>query len=71
MTGGDIGQIAQNMITYFGGQAGGLIIAAALLIVGLLAAAHFVSGRTFVHSLGFGVFAWTAAFMVRQLIGWG
>lgn len=70
MTGTDLGAIAQNIITYFGGAAGGFIIGACLLVIGLLAAAHVVSGRLFVHSLAFGIFAWTAAFMVRQFIGW-
>ena len=70
MGGTDIGTIAQNIITYFGGAAGGYIVGASLLVIGLLAAAHVVSGRFFVHAFAFGIFAWTAAFMVRTFIGW-
>jgi len=70
MNGTDLGTIAQNIITYFGGAAGGYIVGAALLVIGLLAMAHIVSGRLFIHSFAFGVLAWTAAFMVRTFIGW-
>lgn len=70
MMNGDLGAIAQNIITYFGGAPGGFIVAAALLVVGLLAAAHFISGRLFIHTAAFGIFAWSAAFIVRQFLGW-
>lgn len=70
MNGGDLGQVAQNIITYFGGAPGGMIVGASLLVVGLLAAAHVVPGRLFIHSAVFGIFAWVAAFIVRQFIGW-
>lgn len=70
MQGSDLGQIAQNFITYFGGAAGGLILAAALLVVGILAAVHVLPARFFWHSFVLGVCAWTATFMIRQFIGW-
>jgi hypothetical protein len=70
MQGTDLGTIAQAFITYFGGAAGGYMLGAAMLVVGLLAAAHVVPARMFWISTSLGICAWTAAFMVRQLIGW-
>jgi len=71
MNGTDLGTVAQNMLTYFGGAAGGYILAAALTIIGLLAAAHVISPRAFTMSAALGVGAWTASYLVRSTIGWG
>ena len=70
MNGVDVGQIAQNFITYFGGAAGGYMLAAALIVIGLLAASHVVPARFFWISMALGIAAWTASFMVRSTIGW-
>lgn len=70
MNGIDPGTIAQNIVTYFGGPAGGYVLVAALLVVGILTACHLVSSRFFMHTLGFGVFAWCASFMIRTFLGW-
>jgi hypothetical protein len=70
MNGTDVGTVAQNFITYFGGAAGGYILAAALVVVGLLAAAHVVPSRLFWISMALGIAAWTASYAVRMTIGW-
>jgi hypothetical protein len=70
MNGTDVGTVAQNFITYFGGAAGGYILAAALVVVGLLAAAHVVPSRLFWISMALGIAAWTASYAVRTTIGW-
>jgi hypothetical protein len=70
MQGTDLGTIAQNFITYFGGAAGGYMLAAALVVVGLLAASHVVPARLFWISMSLGIAAWTASYMVRTTIGW-
>lgn len=66
----DLGQVAQNFITYFGGAPGGFIVGAALIVIGLLGVAHVVPARFFWLSTSLGIAAWTSAFIVRQLIGW-
>jgi len=71
MNGTDLGTIAQNMITYFGGAAGGYMVGAAMLVVGLLAMAHVISGRAFIHTFALGALAWTASFAVRTFLAWG
>jgi hypothetical protein len=71
MNGGtDPSQVAQNIIVYFGGPAGGYILAAALLIIAVLCFMHIASPRMFVFSLVFGVLAWTVSYIVRTTIGW-
>jgi hypothetical protein len=70
MNGLDPGQIAQNIVTYFGGANGGLIVLAALLVVGLLTAAHLVGPHLFRLTLSFGVGAWIAAFIVKTILTW-
>lgn len=70
MNGIDPGTIAQNFITYFGGAAGGYILAAALIVVGLLAVTHMVPARFFWVSMALGIAAWTASYMVKTTIGW-
>jgi hypothetical protein len=67
---GDWGTIAQNMITYFGGAAGGYIVLAATLVVALLAVAHLMSPRAPWMTFGIGACAWCAAFAIRSFIGW-
>jgi hypothetical protein len=70
MEGVDVGTIAQNFITYFGGASGGYILAAALVVIGLLAASHVVPARFFWISMALGIGAWTASYAVRNTIGW-
>lgn len=70
MNGVDPGQIAQNVTTYLGGAAGGYILAAIMLIVCLLAAAHIVPRGAITVTFFAGVLAWCAAYLVRTTIGW-
>jgi len=71
MNGNDLATLAQNMITYFGGAAGGYLLGAALIVVGILAAFHIISGRAFVHTAALGSLAWFATFAVRTFLAWG
>jgi hypothetical protein len=70
MNGVDPGQIAQNFITYFGGASGGYIVAAALILVGILSLCHIVHARLFWITMSLGILAWTGSWAVRTLIGW-
>jgi hypothetical protein len=70
MNGIDPGVIAQNVITYFGGAAGGYLGAAAVLLVIVLAFCHVVHARMAWITFALVVFAWTSAWAVRTLIGW-
>lgn len=70
MNGIDPGQVAQTIVTYFGGANGGLILAAALLVIGLLVAVGFVQRHFFIGALAFGVGAWFSAWVVKSMLGW-
>ena len=70
MGGSDIGTIASQFINYLGGQAGGYIAAAALMITALLWGIGILSGRHAVETTGAVVLAWSAAYLVRTTIGW-
>lgn len=66
----DIGTIASQLLTYFGGQAGGYIAASIILIVFLLAGCHVLSGRHAVESAILVAFAWSAVYITNTIIGW-
>lgn len=70
MNGIDPGTIAQNFITYFGGAAGAQISGAAILVVFLLCATHIMHTKAGWITTALVIFAWTAAWSVRQLVGW-
>lgn len=68
--GSDLGTIAQNVLTYFGGAAGGYMAAAAMLIVALLWGIGILSGRHAVETVVAVGLAWSASYIVRTTIGW-
>jgi hypothetical protein len=70
MQGLDPGTIALNFLTYFGGAGGAEIAGAAILMVFLLCAAHVMHPKAGWITTTLVMFAWTAAWSVRQLIGW-
>lgn len=70
MTGGDIGIVAQNIITWFGSGAGGRFFLLALLVTCVFAALHVTSWRTPTLTLIFGGLAWMAAYALRTWVGW-
>lgn len=70
MGGLDPGAVALNFITYFGGGAGASISAAAILLVFLLCACHAMDRRAGWLTTTLVIGAWTASWVVRQLVGW-
>ena len=70
MNGVDIGIIANKVLTYLGGSAGGYITAAALLVDCLLWAVGLLNGRHAVESTLAIALAWSAAYLVNTVIGW-
>jgi hypothetical protein len=70
LNGTNLQTVAQAFITYFGGAAGGYILAAALTVVGILALTHVVHARLFWVSFALGILAWTASYLVSGVIGW-
>lgn len=71
MNGADLGQIAQNFLTYFGGANGGYICAAIALVVWMLCAGHVMSPRSGVITFVSVIVAWAADYLVTNTIGWG
>jgi hypothetical protein len=70
MNGVDPAQIAQNIITYLGGPAGGYLLAAALMVIGLCIPLGMTSKHTFIHGAGYGCLAWCVAWILRSIIAW-
>ncbi len=70
MNGIDPGVIAQNIITFFGGAGGAYIAGAAILITFLLCAAHIMHPKAGWITTALVMFAWTATWTVRQIVGW-
>lgn len=70
MNGTDIGTIAANILTYFGGAAGGYIAAASLMVVWILCGMHVLSPRHGVTTIVVLCLAWGAAYMIRTTLGW-
>lgn len=68
--GSDLGTIAQNVLTYFGGAAGGYMAAAVMMIVALLWGVGILSGRHAVETVVAVGLAWSASYIVRTTIGW-
>jgi hypothetical protein len=66
----DPGTIGQQIITTLGGASGGYILAAALLVTGLLIAIHMMPPRAFGIVFVIGALTWGAAYFVRTYIGW-
>lgn len=70
MGGTDPGTIAQNIITYMGGAAGGYMAGAALIITAMLWGLGILSGRHVIETVAAISIAWTGAYIVRTTIGW-
>jgi len=70
MDGVEPSQIAQNIITYFGGPGGGLLAGAAVLIVAVLCYMHVIHARMMWTTIFLVMMAWTGAWTVRTIIGW-
>jgi hypothetical protein len=70
MTGTDIGMIAQNLLTYLGGPAGGYIAGAALIVVFLLWAIGILNGRHTMESALAVALAWSSAYLINTVVGW-
>jgi hypothetical protein len=70
MNGGDPGQIAEQIITWYGSGAGGRFFFLALLLTSAFAAFHVTSWRTPTLTLIFGGVAWGASFALRSWMGW-
>jgi hypothetical protein len=66
----DIGQIAQHLLTYMSGAAGGYIAAAAVMIVMLLWGVGILNGRHAMESTLAVALGWSAAYLVNTVIGW-
>lgn len=64
------GAIAENIITYFGGAAGGFMILAAILITFLLASIGAIQQHRIMQTFYYGSGAWISAFLVKTIIAW-
>jgi hypothetical protein len=71
MQGLDPGQVALNVIAYFGGAAGGALVLAAVLVSAIMAAIGWAHERRPLHAFYYGAGGWAAAFAVRTWLAWG
>jgi hypothetical protein len=69
-TGGDLSQVAQNVITWLGSGAAGRFLLLANIVACILAACHLTSWRTPFHTLVLSGLAWMASYAVSTWIGW-
>jgi len=69
-TGGDLSQVAQNVITWLGSGAAGRFLLLANIVACIMAACHLTSWRTPFHTLVLSGLAWMASYAVSTWIGW-
>ena len=69
-TGGDLSQVAQNIITWLGSGAAGRFFLLGIIVTSIFAALHLTSWRTPLLTMILSGIAWMASYALSSWIGW-